>query len=378
MKATLTGVALAIACAPAAQSAETAAPAQYDAIIAKHARAHGVPESLIRRVIVRESRYNPKAMHRGHYGMMQIKPATAQAMGYRGSAAGLLDADTNLTYAVRYLAGAYKVAGGDSDRAVRLYASGYYYDAKRKGMLAQVGLGRDGKFSPAPAAPASGPVAVASAAPTPSAQQTASAAVPLPPVRDVRQVVAEAAPAQRKGLFLFGRPEPAARPAAAPSAPVQVAAASAAPTIPLPPVREPAGPQAQDTTRVAAAVPLPPVRQAPSPAVTTQQGAPVALAAAAPVVPLPPVRNAAAKPAAPVAVAAATPAKPRVIAADAAPVLASAGPVAPAQPRRPAAPEASALAFAGAPASAAEGVPLPLARDEVTGSISAAGRRNAR
>ena len=377
MKATLTGVALAIACAPAAQSAESAAPAQYDAIIAKHARAHGVPESLIRRVIVRESKYNPKAMNRGHFGMMQIKPATAQAMGYRGSAAGLLDADTNLTYAVRYLAGAYKVAGGDSDRAVRLYASGYYYDAKRKGMLAQVGLGRDGKFSAAPITPASGSFELASAAPAPRTAPTASAAVPLPPVRDVRQVVAEAAPAQRKGFFLFGRPEPAARATVAASAPVEVATASASAAIPLPPVREPAGPQAQETTRVAAAVPLPPVRQTPSPAGTAHEAAPAALAAAAPVVPLPPVRVAAVKPAAPVAVAAATPAKPRVISADAAPVLASAGPAAPAQPRRPSAPEAPALAFAGTSASAGEGVPLPLARDEVTGSINA-GRRAAR
>jgi soluble lytic murein transglycosylase-like protein len=30
-----------------------------------------------------------------------------------------------MTYAVRYLAGAYRVAGGDEDRAVALYARGY-------------------------------------------------------------------------------------------------------------------------------------------------------------------------------------------------------------------------------------------------------------
>jgi soluble lytic murein transglycosylase-like protein len=66
---------------------------------------------------------------------MQIKLATARGMGYRGNATGLLDADTNMTYAVRYLANAYKVAGGNSDRAVALYAGGYYYAAKRKGVL---------------------------------------------------------------------------------------------------------------------------------------------------------------------------------------------------------------------------------------------------
>jgi hypothetical protein len=68
-------------------------------------------------------------------GLMQIKTATARSLGYSGSPAGLLDADTNLTYAVRYLAGAYKVANGDHSRAVGFYARGYYYDAKRKGIL---------------------------------------------------------------------------------------------------------------------------------------------------------------------------------------------------------------------------------------------------
>jgi soluble lytic murein transglycosylase-like protein len=66
---------------------------------------------------------------------MQIRYATARGMGYTGSASGLLDANTNLTYAVPYLANAYKVAGGNPDRAVSLYAGGYYYEAKRKGLL---------------------------------------------------------------------------------------------------------------------------------------------------------------------------------------------------------------------------------------------------
>ncbi|MDI3468911.1 MAG: lytic transglycosylase domain-containing protein [Pseudolabrys sp.] len=109
--------------------------ASLDALVAKHAAANGIPESLIRRVIHRESRGNPRVVSKGNYGLMQIKLATARGMGYRGNAAGLLDADTNMTYAVRYLANAYKVAGGNPDRAVALYAGGYYYAAKRKGVL---------------------------------------------------------------------------------------------------------------------------------------------------------------------------------------------------------------------------------------------------
>jgi len=92
-----------------------------------HAKHNNVPEALVRRVIVRESRYNARARGRGGaMGLMQIKHATARGMGYRGTAAGLLDAETNLTYAVRYLAGAYRAAGGNADRAVAYYAKGYY------------------------------------------------------------------------------------------------------------------------------------------------------------------------------------------------------------------------------------------------------------
>jgi len=56
-------------------------------------------------------------------------------MGYQGDAAGLLDPNTNMTYAVKYLAGAYQAAGGNADRAVHYYASGYYYAAKHKRLV---------------------------------------------------------------------------------------------------------------------------------------------------------------------------------------------------------------------------------------------------
>jgi soluble lytic murein transglycosylase-like protein len=106
-----------------------------DSLIARHAAANNLPEDLLRRVIRRESGGNPRVIYKGNYGLMQIKLATARAMGYRGTAAGLLDADTNMTYAVKYLAGAYRAAAGNPDRAVHYYAAGYYYVAKRKGLL---------------------------------------------------------------------------------------------------------------------------------------------------------------------------------------------------------------------------------------------------
>ena len=111
-----------------------------DAIITKYAAIYGIPESLLHRVVKRESTYNPKAYNRGHYGLMQIKYATARSMGYEGPAEGLFDAETNIKYAGKYLRGAWMVADDKNDGAVRLYAAGYYYHAKRKGLLVETGL----------------------------------------------------------------------------------------------------------------------------------------------------------------------------------------------------------------------------------------------
>ncbi len=114
---------LSLVAPPAASAQEGGA---YAGLVAKHAAAHGLPAALVHRVIMRESRYNPRAVSKGNYGMMQIRLGTARAMGYGGSAAGLLDPDTNMTYAVKYLAGAWRAAGGNAERAVALYARGYH------------------------------------------------------------------------------------------------------------------------------------------------------------------------------------------------------------------------------------------------------------
>lgn len=131
---------LAAAAATFAVAPAHAQRAEYDSMIASHAAANGVPPELVHRVIVRESRYNPRASNKGNYGMMQIRLGTARALGYTGSAQGLLDPNTNLTYAVKYLAGAYRTAGGNHAQAMRYYASGYYYAAKRQRSLSAYGL----------------------------------------------------------------------------------------------------------------------------------------------------------------------------------------------------------------------------------------------
>lgn len=135
----LTLLALA-ACGVRPRRAEAAGPAEVNRLISKYARLYDMPESLIHRVVRRESNYNPAARNGPYLGLMQILPQTARTMGYRGAPEGLLDAETNLKYAGKYLRGAWLVARGNEDRAVMWYAKGYYYEAKRLGLLEETGL----------------------------------------------------------------------------------------------------------------------------------------------------------------------------------------------------------------------------------------------
>jgi soluble lytic murein transglycosylase-like protein len=125
---------------PMAPAALAYTGGSLDGLIAHYSRVYSVPEALVRRVIVRESNYNPAARNGPYYGLMQISHATATGMGYSGSPSGLLNPETNMRFAVRYLAGAYVTARGNHDQAVRFYAAGYYYDAKRLGLLEESGL----------------------------------------------------------------------------------------------------------------------------------------------------------------------------------------------------------------------------------------------
>ena len=110
------------------------------ALIVKWSDIHNIPQRLLHRQIQRESGYDAGARNGPYYGLLQIMPQTAQTMGYRGPDAGLLDAETNLEFAGRYLRGAWIVSGGNEDRAMMWYAKGYYYEAKRMGLLYETGL----------------------------------------------------------------------------------------------------------------------------------------------------------------------------------------------------------------------------------------------
>ena len=79
-------------------------------------------------------------------GLVQIKPATAAGIGYRGATAGLYDPATNLEWGMKYLGGAYELGGGDvcgtalryqgGHRATRPTASANRYCASLKAVMA--------------------------------------------------------------------------------------------------------------------------------------------------------------------------------------------------------------------------------------------------
>lgn len=109
-------------------------------LISKYSQTYDVPEKLVHRVVKAESGYNPGARNGPYFGLMQLLPETARTMGHRGSAVTLLDADTNLKYGVKYLRGAWLVSRRHPDRAIGWYRRGYYYEAKRMGLLEETGL----------------------------------------------------------------------------------------------------------------------------------------------------------------------------------------------------------------------------------------------
>jgi soluble lytic murein transglycosylase-like protein len=94
-------------------------------LITRYASENGMPYELADAVIRLESRYNAGARNGPNMGLTQINFRTAQALGYQGPASGLLDAETNLRYGLKYLAKAYKLAGGDTCGTILRYQFGH-------------------------------------------------------------------------------------------------------------------------------------------------------------------------------------------------------------------------------------------------------------
>jgi soluble lytic murein transglycosylase-like protein len=98
----------------------------YSAIIVKYAKQYGVPVDLAHAVVEVESNFNPKARGRaGEVGLMQIKPATARMMGYKGNVKNLYKPETNIEFGMKYLAAAHELGGGKTCGTILKYNAGH-------------------------------------------------------------------------------------------------------------------------------------------------------------------------------------------------------------------------------------------------------------
>ncbi len=91
-----------------------------------YAKRYGVPTNLAHAVVSVESKFNPKARgSAGEVGLMQIKPATARMMGYRGTTKALYDPETNIRWGMQYLATAHQLGGGQVCSTILRYNAGH-------------------------------------------------------------------------------------------------------------------------------------------------------------------------------------------------------------------------------------------------------------
>lgn len=93
-------------------------------LIQRSAQRHGAPVRLAVAVSQVESRHRCNAVGRsGERGPMQILPATARGLGYRGSASGLTNCAEGLEWGMRHLAIAWRKCGTPTG-AARLHNRG--------------------------------------------------------------------------------------------------------------------------------------------------------------------------------------------------------------------------------------------------------------
>ncbi|WP_320200484.1 lytic transglycosylase domain-containing protein [Agrobacterium sp. rho-13.3] len=108
------------------KSLPTALKNDYSDLIVKYAKRYGVPTNLAHAVVSVESKFNPRARgSAGEVGLMQIKPATARMMGYRGTTKALYDPETNIRWGMQYLATAHQLGGGQVCDTILRYNAGH-------------------------------------------------------------------------------------------------------------------------------------------------------------------------------------------------------------------------------------------------------------
>ena len=93
----------------------------WDGVIAKVGRSHGIAPGLVKAVIHAESDFDPRAVsHKGARGLMQLMPATAQALGVDDP----FNPWQNIEAGARYLASMIQRFGGDLSLGLAAYHAG--------------------------------------------------------------------------------------------------------------------------------------------------------------------------------------------------------------------------------------------------------------
>lgn len=99
---------------------------EYRAIIERESRAVGLPPAFVDAIMAVESRYNSASIGLdGEIGLMQLMLPTARMLGFTGTPAELAVPETNVHYGAKYLAGAWRLAGGDLCTAAMKYRAGH-------------------------------------------------------------------------------------------------------------------------------------------------------------------------------------------------------------------------------------------------------------
>ena len=109
-------------------------------LIVRYASQNGLPYELADAVVRLESRYNAGARNGPIWASPRSIFARRSRWAMRATAAGLLDAETNLRYGLKYLAQAYKLAGGDTCGTILRYQFGHRaadHDERLPGLLRQ-------------------------------------------------------------------------------------------------------------------------------------------------------------------------------------------------------------------------------------------------
>ncbi len=103
-----------------------AARNEYRALVERESLAFGLPPALVDAVMAVESRYNSASVGMdGEVGLMQVMLPTARMLGFTGTPSELARPEINVHYGTKYLAGAWRLAGGDLCTAAMKYRAGH-------------------------------------------------------------------------------------------------------------------------------------------------------------------------------------------------------------------------------------------------------------